>query len=155
MRTRFGAERRIDAPADVVYHLLADYREHHSPAGFLPPAFSDQEILAGGVGAGTKLRYTLTLGGRRRVVTSQISEPAPGRVMVEVADGIETTVAIEPSGDGTIVRFDTILDASGVDGLMTRLFAGRLLAPLYDDELDRLARLAQGHPPIEVATAVA
>ena len=40
MKTRFGAERRIDAPAAVVYHCLADYREHHRPGGFLPPAFS-------------------------------------------------------------------------------------------------------------------
>ena len=152
MRTTFGAERRIDVPAELVYHLLADYREHHSPAGFLPPAFSDQEILAGGVGAGTRLRYTLTSGGRRRVVTSEISEPVPGRVMVETAEGIETTVTVEPSVHGAVVRFDTILDTPGLEGLMTRLFAARLLAPLYEDELERLARLAQEHPTLEVRT---
>jgi hypothetical protein len=29
MQTRFSAERVLDAPAEVVYHLIADYREHH------------------------------------------------------------------------------------------------------------------------------
>ena len=100
MKTQFAAERAIDAPADVIYHLLADYREHHRPEGFLPPAFSDQEILAGGVGAGTELRYTLTLGGRPRVVTSRISEPEPGRTMVETAEGILTTITVEPGTAG-------------------------------------------------------
>ena len=152
MRTRIGAERQIDAPADVVYHLLADYREHHRPEGFLPRAFSDHEILAGGVGAGTWLRYALTTGGRRRVITSHITEPAPGRTLVEVADGIETTFTVEPVAGGTNVRFDTVLDAYGVEGLVTRLIAARLLAPVYEDELDRLDRLAREHPPLEART---
>ena len=146
MQTTFGAERLIDAPAEVVYHLLADYRVHHRPEGFLPPAFSDQEILRGGVGEGTELRYTLTAGNRPRVVTSVISEPEPGRRLVETAPGIETTVIVEPAAGGSRVRFDTILEESGVQGLLTRLFAARLIAPIYEDELDRLEALAMAHP---------
>ena len=146
MRTKFGAERQIDAPAEVVYHLLADYRVHHRPEGFLPSAFSDQQILRGGVGAGTELRYTLTTSGRPRVITSQITEPEPGRRLVEAAPGVETTFTVEPSGGGTRVRFDTVLEESGVQGWLTWLFAGRLLAPIYEDELDRLEALAKSHP---------
>lgn len=41
----------IDAPAMVVYHCLVDYRAHHRPGGFLPPAFEQLEIARGGVGA--------------------------------------------------------------------------------------------------------
>ena len=155
VKTKFAAERAVDAPADVIYHLLADYREHHRPEGFLPPAFSDQEILAGGVGAGTELRYTLTTGGRPRVVTSRISEPEPGRTMVETADGILTTFNVEPWNGGARVRFDTVLEDGGLQGLLTRLFAPRLLAPLYEDELDRLERLAKSHWAIDAGSHAA
>src|SRR5262245_49955858 len=56
MQTRFSADRLVNAPAAVVYHLLADYHEHHRPGGFLPPAFTDQVVEAGGFGAGTRIR---------------------------------------------------------------------------------------------------
>lgn len=156
MKTRVSAERPIDAPADVIYHLLADYREHHRPEGFLPPAFSDQEILGGGVGAGTELRYTLTVGGRPREITSSISEPAPGRTLVETAEGVLTTFTVEPTAGGsTSVRFDTVLDGAGLQGLFTRLFAPRLLAPIYEDELDRLEALAKAHRPADAGAHAA
>jgi hypothetical protein len=38
---------------------------------------------------------------------------------------------------------DTLLDASGVQGILTRLFAPRLMQPLYADELARLERYAR------------
>src|SRR5690349_9676946 len=60
MKTRFSAERVIDAPADVVYRCLADYTHHHRPGGFLPPAFSNQEVLSGGVGDGTVIRLNVS-----------------------------------------------------------------------------------------------
>ena len=149
MQTRFAAERVINGPAQVIYHLIADYREHHRPEGFLPSAFSDQEILEGGIGAGTVLRYTLTAGGRARGITARVTEPEPGRTLMELAPGIETTVTIEPVADRTRVRFDTILVEAGVTGLLTRLFAGRLLRPIYGDELDRLEHMARSHAPID------
>ena len=153
MQTTYAAERRIDAPAGIVYHLLADYREHHRPGGFLPPAFSDQRILRGGFGGGTELRYLLTLGGREREILSLIAEPEPGRTLIEIAPGIETTFTVRPSGDGgTVVRFVTVLEEPGLDGLLTRLFAARLLRPIYEDELDRLERSATTHEPIVEAT---
>jgi len=36
MKTTISAERLIEAPPDVIYHCIADYREHHRPDGFLP-----------------------------------------------------------------------------------------------------------------------
>jgi hypothetical protein len=155
MQTRIEAERRIDAPAEVVYHLLADYREHHRPGGFLPPAFSDQEILSGGVGAGTELRYTLTAGRQQRIVLSLIAEPDPGRTLLEIAQGIETTFTVEPDGDGARVRFDTVLRGGGLEGVLTRLFAGRLLRPIYEDELARLETAAKSHPRTEAGSSAA
>jgi hypothetical protein len=95
MKTHFGAERRIDAPAAVVYHCLADYREHHRPGGFLPPAFEQLQIARGGVGAGTEYRFVMTAGGRRRAVSTTVSEPIPGHTLIETGSGIETTFTVE------------------------------------------------------------
>jgi hypothetical protein len=41
------------------------------------------------------------------------------------------------------VRFETVIEAGGLEGVLSRLFAPRLLAPLYADELERLERYAR------------
>jgi len=148
MKVSLSAERLIDAPADVIYHCIADYREHHRPDGFLPPAFSELEIGRGGVGAGTELRWVIDAGGRRRTVTATVSEPLPGRTLVETGSGIETTFTVEPTGDGARVRFDTIIEEGGLQGILNRLFAARILGPIYEDELSRLEDHAKAHPPM-------
>jgi hypothetical protein len=147
MKTRFGAERVIDAPAAVVYHCLADYREHHSPSGFLPPAFEELEITRGGVGAGTEYRLVMAVGGRRRTLSTTVSEPVPGHTLVETGSGITTTFTVERTADGARVRFDTVIDDGGLQGILTRLFAARTLGPIYRDELRRLDDHAKAHPP--------
>ena len=146
MKTRFGAERSIDALAAVVYHCLADYRDHHRPGGFLPPAFEELEIARGGVGAGTEYRLVMAVGGRRREVSTTVSEPVPGHKLVETASGIETTFTVEQSVDGAHVRFDTVIDEGGLQGILNRLFAARLFGPIYEDELRRLEDHAKAHP---------
>lgn len=148
MKTRFGAGRHIDAPAAVIYHCLADYRQHHRPDGFLPPEFEQLEIARGGVGAGTEYRFVMNVGGRRRAVNTQVSEPVPGHTLVETGSGIETTFTVEPTPGGASVRFDTVFDEGGVQGILNRLFAARMLVPIYKDELRRLEDYAKAHPPI-------
>ena len=145
MKARFVAERCIDAPAAVVYHLLADYREHHRQGGFLPPAFEQLEITRGGVGAGTEYRLVMAVGGRRRAVSTSVSEPVPGHKLIETGSGIETTFTVEQTVDGAQVRFDTVFDEGGLQGLLNRLFAARVLGPIYDDELRRLEEHAKAH----------
>jgi hypothetical protein len=155
MQTRVSAERVLDAPADVVYRCLADYHRHHRPGGFLPPAFHDMDILSGGVGDGTVFRLSTTLGGRTRSMIRHVSEPAPGRILVEANPQLRTTFTVEPAEGGRArVRFDTVLEAGGLEGVATRLFAPRLLRPVYADELERLERyaraqlsIASGAPP--------
>jgi|SRR5215207_8916163 len=153
MRARVSAQRLIDAPADVLYHCLADYVEHHRPDGFLPPAFSDLEILRGGVGAGTEIRWVINAGSRRRTVTATVTEPVPGRRLVETGSRIETTFMVEPTVRGTWVRFDTTIDDRGLQGVLTRLFAARIFEPVFEDELRRLEDYARAHPPIAAAAA--
>ena len=140
---RVVAERSMDAPADVVYQCIANYREHHRPGGFLPPSFSDFRIERGGVGAGTVMSFKMTLGGRARETTQTVSEPEPGRVLVEAGSGVRTIFTVEADGAGCRVRFDTLLEAGGLEGILTRLFAPRLLQPVYQDELRRLEAYAQ------------
>jgi hypothetical protein len=143
MNTRFSAERVINAPADIVYRCLADYTHHHRPGGFLPPAFSNQQILSGGVGQGTVIRLRVSLAGRTSTMTARISEPEPGRVLVEDSQSVQTTFTVQPEADQSRVRFDTVLRAGGLEGLLNKVFAARLLHPLYADELERLERYAQ------------
>jgi hypothetical protein len=148
MKTTITAERELDAPADVLYHLLADYRTHHRPEGFLPPAFTDLEVLAGGVGAGTEATWNVDTGSVRRSVHALITEPAPGHTLLETADGLVTTFTVDPTAAGARVRFVTVIDEPGVRGVLTRLFAPRMLAPLYADELQRLGEHARAHGPV-------
>jgi hypothetical protein len=44
------------------------------------------------------------------------------------------------------VSFDTVLEAGGLEGLMNKFFAARLLRPVYTDELEPLERDTQSHP---------
>jgi len=144
-QTHFVAERLIDAPPAVVYHCLADYQHHHNTSGFLPPAFSELHVERGGVGEGTRFRATLRLGGRALTFTRDVTEPEPGRVLFEGGVGGHTRSVVEPRGRGALVRFETVIEAGGLEGVLSRLFAPRLLAPLYADELERLERYAQAH----------
>lgn len=149
MKTRYVADGHIAAPADVVYHCLADYREHHRPGGFLPPAFADLEIHAGGVGAGTRASWSTTVGGQTRRMTAVITEPEPGRVLLETGTGVTTTFSVTPSGSGCDVRIDSLFDEPGVGGLLLRLFIGRTLGPIYAEELARLDALAREHGALD------
>ncbi len=133
----------VDAPADVVYHCLADYQTHHRPGGFLPPAFTDLHVLRGGVGAGTVFRFTLAVSGRTRTRTQIVEEPEPGRVLVERGEGEATTFTVEPRGEQALVRIETELPARGLEGLLLPLVGPRMLRTLYADEFARLERHAQ------------
>jgi hypothetical protein len=144
MKTALFAERVIDAPPEVVYRCLADYTRHHRPGGFLPPAFSNQEVLSGGIGDGTVIRLNVTLAGRTTSLTARITEPEPGRMLVEDSQHVRTIFTVQPEAAGqSRVRFHTVLEAGGLQGLMNRLFAARLLRPVYADELERLERHAR------------
>jgi hypothetical protein len=143
VNTYVSAERLIHATPDVVYRCLADYRHHHRPGGFLPPAFTDMHILQGGVGAGTTIRFSMRLAGQRRTITQHVTEPEPGRVLVESDDSLQTVFTVQPEGAGSRVRFDTCMRAGGLAGLANRLFAPALMKPLYADELQRLEAYAR------------
>ena len=141
---RVVAEGVVNAPAAVVYRCLAEYREHHPK--FLPDAFSDFTVEQGGVGSGTVIRHRVTVAGRPREYRDVISEPEPGRVLVETdaaGSGRATTFTVEPDGARSRVRIETrFTTAGGPAGIIERWLAPRLLTPIYQDELVRLGRYA-------------
>ena len=143
-----SAERRISAPADRVYRILADYREHHPR--ILPPAFSDFTVEEGGVGAGTVIRFKVAAGGRTQTFHQRVEEPEPGRVLRERdIDGTRvTTFTVAPDGEGCVLNIETTWPAVGVRGVVERLLAPRMLRPIYEDELDRIAAYARDNPGI-------
>lgn len=142
-----SAERTIDAPADAVYGYLADMNQHPR---FLPPAFSDFQVEEGGVGAGTVTSFMITAGGRKRAYRMRITEPAPGRTLVEsdTNSSLVTTFNVEPRDSRSLVRISTSWDgAAGIGGFFERTFAPRALRRMFLDELERLNTYARDQQP--------
>lgn len=143
------ATRTIDAPAQRVYQILANYREHHPK--ILPPAFSDFKVVEGGVGAGTLVSYSVKAGGRKRSYTMRVSEPQRGRVLKESDEGssLTTTFSVTKEGKGSQVAIETRWqNARGFGGMMERLFAPRVMRRLYAQELGQLETYAKSNPKI-------
>ena len=138
-----SAERAIAAPADAVYGYVADH-EHH--ARFLPPAFQDFRVEAGGVGAGTITRFTLNAGGRTREYRMEVAEPEPGRVLTEsdTESSLVTTWTIEP--EGTTPGSASPRRGRGPaasEGSSSAFSAPRVMRGLYADQLERLDAYAR------------
>ncbi len=153
MQVRIGTEREMPVSPEVVYRVLADYREHH-PA-ILPFAFTNYVLEEGGDGAGTIISFDLKAGGRTTHHRSRIDELVPGRVITEtdLGTGAVTMFEVTPLIAGSVVRITTIFDATaGPMGWMERLLAPRMLRRIYDDELANLERYAAALP---VATPAA
>lgn len=137
-KVQASAERVVDAPADEVYGYLADMHQHPR---FLPPAFSGFQVVEGGVGAGTVTTFAVTAGGRTRNYRMNVTEPVPGRTLVETDanSSLVTTFNVEPQGGKSLVRIHTSWDgAGGIGGFFEKTFAPGAMRRLYLDELDRL-----------------
>jgi hypothetical protein len=136
-------EGAVGAPADRVYGLIADLREHHQH--FLPPSFGEIRVEEGGYGEGTIYRVNVTFAGRVRELHMRLDEPTPGRVLTEsdLHSPMVTTWTITPDGAGCRVRIATDWTSQGgFQGLIERLFAPGVMRKVYKDELARLDRYA-------------
>jgi hypothetical protein len=133
----------IDAPAAIVYAILADYRDRHPR--LLPPAFSNVVVESGGTGAGTVVRFDVKIGGVTRTVRAAVTEPEPGRVLAEtdLDRGAVTTFTIEPRGDRACdVTIVTEWTATGLRAMVERFLAPPKLQKLYREELENLRKAA-------------
>ena len=146
---------QIHAAPARLYGILADYRNGHP--SILPAAFSGLTVERGGTGAGTIIRFRMRVFGRTQTFRATVTEPEPGRVLVETyleTNGAITTFTVNPGPDqGTsAVTISTELPIrAGVLGVIERALTTRFLRPLYVRELELLA--ARGSVPKDVDTS--
>jgi hypothetical protein len=137
----------IAAPAAVLYDLIADYRHGHPR--ILPPEFFGRlDVLAGGRGAGTRIRFDMKAFGRTTTAEGTVTEPVPGRELRETLDsGIVSTFLVESlSGESARVTITTSYEKPGVRGWIERLVVPGYLRRVYTAELALLAREASARP---------
>ena len=139
------AERTIAAPAEDLFSYVADFREHHPH--FLPPAFHDFTVEAGGVGLGTVTSSSFSMGGRTQRLRTRVTRVEDARIIEEevVDRPMRTTFHFEPATDpgATTVGIETTWQPEGgLGGMLERLFAPRMLSRVYAEELARLEAYA-------------
>jgi hypothetical protein len=133
----------IHAPADRVYRIIADYRNTHPlilPKGY----FLSINVEEGGFGAGTIVSFTMRILGRTQSFRSLITEPEPGRLLVETDIRSETPTSffLLPTGDAAATRVTISTELKGLNRIEV-LFAKPVLQKIYRQELELLARLAE------------
>lgn len=142
---RFSASALIPAPAQDLYAIIADYHEGH-PQILPKPPFVSLAVEQGGRGSGTVILVHMRVLGRLQSFRSVITEPEPGRVLVETNDnGYVTTFTVEPRADGqqAYVTIATEMPGrSGVLGALEHWLVTWLLRPVYAKELEQLAAVA-------------
>ena len=142
---RVSASAVIPAPAEKVYGIISDYHNGH-PHILPKPYFLSLEVVKGGVGAGTVVDFSMRLMGRVQHFRATVTEPQPGRVLVETNDtGAVTSFTVEPQPNQqcrvTIVTETTVRD--GLLGKVEGWLTNRLLQPIYGAELAQLAAFIQ------------
>lgn len=138
----------IPARRDRVYSLIANYNDGHPR--ILPRQFKNLTVEEGGIGAGTVIRFQMTLLGRTQHFRAAITEPEPGRVLVERyldGNGAVTTFTVDPGhapADSNVTISTELPVRAGFAGMIERKLSTFLLRPIYTKELQNLARVATG-----------
>ena len=150
----FQASRIVPAPPRIVYSVIADYRDGH-PRILPKPPFLDLVVEQGGYGAGTVFRCGTRLLGRTQTFRAIISEPEPGRVLVEkfIDQDSQTIFTVDHEADPnqSRVTFHTVMNVPGIAGYFQKWMVPRLLLPIYKQELENLAVHAQALHWVEQA----
>ena len=144
----------VQAPAARVYDIIADYRDGH-PRIVPPRYFKWMRVHSGGIGAGTTISFGMRVMGVSKTLKAIISEPEPGRVLLEAypLDGTETTFTVVPEGASAsrVTIATAVSPRGGLAAVFERAVSRRVLPPIYREELQRLAEHAEGrqvHEPV-------
>ena len=138
----------IPARRERIYSLLSNYHDGHPR--ILPKQFSGLVVEQGGVGAGTVIRFQMSVLGKKQTLRAAVTEPEPGRVLVETdlgADGAITRFIINPGtapADSNVTISTELRVRSGFLGTIEKTLMTLFLKPLYVKELENLARVATG-----------
>ncbi len=138
----------IDADPEAIYNVLADYRVGHR--AILPPQFTGLTVEQGGYGAGTLVLTTLRVFGRDYTFHQAVTEPEPGRLLVEteVNTGQWSSFTLEPLNGGTQTRV-TIKSEFPVQNALMAFLMGLGQKPMtirmYKEELNNLAEYVRVH----------
>jgi uncharacterized protein YndB with AHSA1/START domain len=147
-RIAIEAERTVDAPMELVWRVLRDYRAPR--ARMLGEPFVGYELREGGIGAGTVIGYRLRVGRHERAFVLGVEEPTPGRQLRERDrhGGLVVTWTLTPGGDGerTVVRVAAELRDPDLERALARGRARRLLRRAHVHLLQRLDRELTGNP---------
>lgn len=137
---------RIHAAPQRVHAILADYLHEHPR--ILPKQFSGLRVESGGFGAGTIMRFSMRIFGRTIDFRGFVTEPEPGRVLVErnAGDYVSTTTfTIDPilGGKSSKVTILTEFPApTGMFATIERFLTKRTLRAIYKEELNLLTDAA-------------
>jgi len=138
------ATKDIQAPAEILYNIIADYRRMHWL--ILPKRyFLSLEVEQGGFGAGTIVNFAMRILGQTRSFHSLITEPEPGRLLVEtdIKSGIATSfhiVPIEKEGQTRVTISTELKGRNFLEAWIAKL----ILQKIYRLELDLLAQVGEG-----------
>jgi hypothetical protein len=138
-----SASKIIDAPAKVLYRIIADYQNGH--ASILPkPYFSSLEVEEGGYGAGTVIRYQMQVLGRTQTFRAHITEPDPGCTLLEtdLKSNTSTSFTVWSLGNKNQARvtiMTMLKNRSFVEGFLAKI----LLTNVYRQELELLSKRAK------------
>jgi len=138
--------KRIEAAPEKIYSIIADYENGHP--NILPkPYFVKMEVEQGGIGEGTVINFQMKLLGRVQRFRAKVTEPEPGRVLVEtdLNTGSVTIFTVEKQNDvqEAYVSIVTVADVrDGIMGTIEGWITAQLLRPIYEKELEQLAVLA-------------
>ena len=140
--------RTLAAPAERVYDILADYKVGH-PSILPARAFTGLKVERGGRGDGTVIQVGMKAFGKRTSFRATISEPEPGRVLVEreiEGNGVVTTFTVHPEHDGrsAAVTIETSWTPRGPGAFVERWLAPPYLRGVYKEELQNLEKVATG-----------
>ncbi len=139
----------LDARPEDVYATIADYQHGH-PDILPKESLYDLQVEQGGYGAGTIIRFKMKALGVEQPFYQRVSEPEPGRVLVErdidSVRNVTTTFTVTPVEDAqkSRVEISTMMNTSpGLQGFVERIIVPIMNPRVYRKELKLLEAFAQ------------
>jgi hypothetical protein len=135
------ASRVIHASPEQIYNIIADYRDEH-PRILPKQYFLFLNVEEGGYGAGTIINFRMRLLGQTQSFRSLITEPQPGRLLVEtdIQSEMPTSFEVVPIDEMSRVTISTMLKGRNwIEGLIAR----PILEKIYRMELELLAQITE------------